>query len=369
MPFKSIIVGSYFGEVEIIYKLRRLHTTVAAEETDLLTISKQVYEAIIITNYPEIYEEMKYIAKVRIQKNREAEHFLKATMNSRSISRLQIYKDYLYERKVTKFSEARRRIRSEFETNRTKIKSMSFNDYSKSKAQKYFKRLLSLKDNSNLKIKLCNMKSLQILSSDEYLTISQLKLKEQIESKDIFNKIVQGNIRSQKSCRRSFVLNKILRKTIANHNHNELLEREKGIRNQRCRSKVIASPINLRSFSSELIIPYSKQFKFSVSPKFSVPKSSPNILKSNKLSLIEDKAQPKHLFKGDTVKSNIKSQVEQKSICAEVVDISQKKIYSVIQPTFNLSSKMTPLDYQQLKSLNRLKSITKKIKESLRTLK
>ena len=75
-----MIIGSYFGEIEIIFKTKRCHTTVAAEQTDLLTLSKQIYENIIVKDFFEIHEEIKFIAGVRLEKNMEAEKFLNQTL-------------------------------------------------------------------------------------------------------------------------------------------------------------------------------------------------------------------------------------------------------------------------------------------------
>lgn len=75
-----MIIGSYFGEIEIIFKTKRYHTTVAAENSELLTLSKQIYESIIMKDFYEIHEEIKFIAGVRHEKNMEAEKFLNQTL-------------------------------------------------------------------------------------------------------------------------------------------------------------------------------------------------------------------------------------------------------------------------------------------------
>ena len=80
IPFKTMITGSYFGEIEIIFKIKRCHTTIAAENSELLTLSKQFYEQIIVKEYTEIHEEIKFISGVRNEKNREAEHYLNKTL-------------------------------------------------------------------------------------------------------------------------------------------------------------------------------------------------------------------------------------------------------------------------------------------------
>lgn len=77
-----MIIGSYFGEIEIIFKIKRCHTTVAAEPSELLTLSKQIYESIIVKDFFEIHEEIKFIAGVRHEKNMEAEKFLNQTLTN-----------------------------------------------------------------------------------------------------------------------------------------------------------------------------------------------------------------------------------------------------------------------------------------------
>lgn len=80
IPFKTMILGSYFGEIEIIYKTKRSQTTVAAEDSDLLTLAKQIYENVIVKEYSEIHEEIKFIANIRNEKNKESEKFLNQTL-------------------------------------------------------------------------------------------------------------------------------------------------------------------------------------------------------------------------------------------------------------------------------------------------
>ena len=42
VPYKTMIKGSYFGEIEIIIKKKRVSTVIAAENMDLLLLDKEV---------------------------------------------------------------------------------------------------------------------------------------------------------------------------------------------------------------------------------------------------------------------------------------------------------------------------------------
>ncbi len=73
VPFRTMVKGSYFGEIDIILKQKRSHTVITGEICDTLTLSKQIYENIIIKEYPEIHEEIKLTAHLRLKKNEAAE--------------------------------------------------------------------------------------------------------------------------------------------------------------------------------------------------------------------------------------------------------------------------------------------------------
>jgi CRP-like cAMP-binding protein len=84
IPFRTMVKGSYFGEIDIILKQKRAHTVIAGEACDSLTLSKQIYENVIIKEYPEIDEEIKYIAHLRIEKNLQSEKELHDIINNRN---------------------------------------------------------------------------------------------------------------------------------------------------------------------------------------------------------------------------------------------------------------------------------------------
>ena len=79
--------GSYFGEIEIIFKQKRSNTVITAEHCEILFITKQIYENLLVKEYPEVSEEMKYIAKVRLEKNLEAIKNLNKNVSAEKHSR------------------------------------------------------------------------------------------------------------------------------------------------------------------------------------------------------------------------------------------------------------------------------------------
>lgn len=65
IAFKDMIEGGYFGDIEIIFKRKRLYTMLSTTNCDFLTMSKQIFEDVIIHEYPEVYEEMTLVAVER----------------------------------------------------------------------------------------------------------------------------------------------------------------------------------------------------------------------------------------------------------------------------------------------------------------
>ncbi len=57
-----MIEGGYFGDMDIILKRKRRYTMLAAEESDFLLMTKQIFEEIVMNEYPEVYEEMTLVA-------------------------------------------------------------------------------------------------------------------------------------------------------------------------------------------------------------------------------------------------------------------------------------------------------------------
>jgi len=62
IAFKDMIEGGYFGDLDIIFKRKRRYTMIATGWCDFLIMSKQIFEEVIINEYPEVYEEMTLVA-------------------------------------------------------------------------------------------------------------------------------------------------------------------------------------------------------------------------------------------------------------------------------------------------------------------
>ena len=73
--FLDMIMGSYFGEIEVIKSIPRLFSVKAADHTDFLTLSKQVFELYLTNEYPATYDEMRKVATLRQEKITIAEQF------------------------------------------------------------------------------------------------------------------------------------------------------------------------------------------------------------------------------------------------------------------------------------------------------
>jgi hypothetical protein len=76
IPFRSIVKGSYFGEIDIIEKQKRYYTVITGELSEFLVLSKQIYENLIVKEYPEIDSELKYVARLRKLRFAESDRLL-----------------------------------------------------------------------------------------------------------------------------------------------------------------------------------------------------------------------------------------------------------------------------------------------------
>lgn len=72
IAFKDMIEGCYFGDIEIIFKRKRKYSVISAVDSDFLTLSKQIFEDVVIKEYPEIYEEMTMVSFEREKRIKEA---------------------------------------------------------------------------------------------------------------------------------------------------------------------------------------------------------------------------------------------------------------------------------------------------------
>lgn len=60
-----MIEGGYFGEMDIIFRRSRTFTVIASTDTDFLTLSRQIFDEVIVKDFPDIYEEMQMVAYER----------------------------------------------------------------------------------------------------------------------------------------------------------------------------------------------------------------------------------------------------------------------------------------------------------------
>ena len=67
-----MIEGGYFGDLDIIFKRKRRYSMLSTANSDFLTMTKQIFEDVIIKEYPEVYEEMTLIAIEREKKIQSA---------------------------------------------------------------------------------------------------------------------------------------------------------------------------------------------------------------------------------------------------------------------------------------------------------
>jgi len=65
IPFKDMLNGAYFGEIEILDKTLRKFVVTAAVHSEFLTLSRQIMETLIWDEYPEVREEMIFLALER----------------------------------------------------------------------------------------------------------------------------------------------------------------------------------------------------------------------------------------------------------------------------------------------------------------
>ncbi len=96
IPFNSLVTGSYFGEIEIIFKHKRTFSVVAAESCELLSLTKQIYENLIVKEYPEINKELGKVAKIRLEKNLEAINVLNKILVENNRRKLETVSSYLF---------------------------------------------------------------------------------------------------------------------------------------------------------------------------------------------------------------------------------------------------------------------------------
>lgn len=57
-----MVCGGYFGDLDIIFKRKRRYSIISCMDSDFLTMTKSIFETTVVKEYPEIYEEMAFIA-------------------------------------------------------------------------------------------------------------------------------------------------------------------------------------------------------------------------------------------------------------------------------------------------------------------
>ena len=64
LVFQTMVSGSYFGEVDVIFNNPRSYTAMAAIQSELFSVERNKYID-ILDSYPEIADEVLTFAKVR----------------------------------------------------------------------------------------------------------------------------------------------------------------------------------------------------------------------------------------------------------------------------------------------------------------
>lgn len=235
IPFKTMIIGSYFGEIEIIFKTKRFNTTVAAENSELLTLSKHNYENIIVKDYYEIHEEIKFIANLRNEKNREAEKILNQTLannkermknkhlNEGKFKNRLIFRAYLDMKKLKR--EIQKKGLYKYKTDNLSIKSdinktfnyvekllnhenLGVSDELKSKVS----MISVIKSKKNLELKDVDRRNSMWSSEGEYSESEKTSGAEEIFKNKLsfYNKIISASKSNLNNRRQSFILNQII---------------------------------------------------------------------------------------------------------------------------------------------------------------
>lgn len=63
-----MVEGGYFGDLDIIFKRKRRYSMISTVDSDFLYLSKQLFDDVIIKEYPEVYEEMILVGVEREKK-------------------------------------------------------------------------------------------------------------------------------------------------------------------------------------------------------------------------------------------------------------------------------------------------------------
>ncbi len=117
ISFKTMLRGSYFGEIEIIFKQKRSNTVVSSASCEILSLAKQIYENLIMKEYPQINEELKFVAKNRLERNLIAIKHLNQTVleekfKKKNLKRkVSFYVNCYFKVKRQRFNQSNKRIK------------------------------------------------------------------------------------------------------------------------------------------------------------------------------------------------------------------------------------------------------------------
>ena len=75
-----MIMGSYFGEIEVINAIPRLFSVKASDHSDFLTLPKPIFELYLMNSYIDTFEEMQKVSVLRHEKISIAERFAMETV-------------------------------------------------------------------------------------------------------------------------------------------------------------------------------------------------------------------------------------------------------------------------------------------------
>lgn len=67
-----MIPGSYFGEIEILFRSKREFTVTCESQTELFYLSSYDFDNILVKEFPHIIDQMRVVAKKRLNINRQS---------------------------------------------------------------------------------------------------------------------------------------------------------------------------------------------------------------------------------------------------------------------------------------------------------
>jgi len=126
IAFKDMIQGGYFGDVDIIFRRIRSLTARSNVDTDFLTLTKQIFEEVIVQDYPEVYQEMYLVAyerakRIKVAKKRALEEYYKWAKKNKITDLADDKQLLLPEKDLFQFIQENEQLKeSEYETENNK---------------------------------------------------------------------------------------------------------------------------------------------------------------------------------------------------------------------------------------------------------